>query len=110
MIVVQLGLGKYTIIHCTLKVFRLPDQLVLCALDPHYGIPALILKTRRLELLEKEISARSGGMFLSPQLWKSSSLLGGKLPVWGGSSTKETHKVPGLQAASPCSRKVTLNL
>lgn len=82
MIVVQLGLGKYTIIHCTLKVFRLPDQLFLCALDPHYGIPALILKTRRLELLEKETSARSGGMFLSPQLWKSSSLLGGKLPVW----------------------------
>lgn len=32
--VVQLGLGKYTIIHCTLKVFRLPDQLFLCPLDP----------------------------------------------------------------------------
>lgn len=80
--VVQLGLGKYTIIHCTLKVFRLPDQLFLCSLDPIYGIPALILKTLRLELLEKEISARSEGMFLSPQLWKSSSLLGGKLPVW----------------------------
>lgn len=89
--VVQLCLGKYTLVHCTPKVLRLPNLLFCVLLTLTNGIPALILKTPRPELLQKEISQHGRFSSLPAAVEKQPSGLAGYLDF------RPSRHVPGKE-------------